>query len=77
MATDQVLESSSVPHGRLLKLGGNDVCLANDMTYNNTTKSVCIQCIVAHTVLLAVGVPTTYTYSCSPYNGDSVPMYIT
>ena len=24
MATDQVLESSSVPHGRLLKVGVND-----------------------------------------------------
>ena len=41
--------------------------LANDMTYKetkhttNTTKSVCIQCMVAHTVLLAVGVPTVAT----------------
>ena len=65
MATDHVLESCSVPHGRLLKLGVNDVWLANDMTYKKTkhttniTKSVCIQCVVAHTVLLAVGVPTS------------------
>ena len=42
--------------------------LANDMTYKktkhttNTTKSVCIQCMVAHTVLLAVGVPTNTTF---------------
>ena len=63
MATDQVLESSAILLGRLLKLCVNDVWLANDMTYKKTkhttitTKSVCIQCMVAHTVLLAVGVP--------------------
>ena len=70
MATDQVLESCSVPHGRLLKLGVNDVWLANDMTYKktkhttNTTKSVCIQCMVAHTVLLA-GRPHIHIYCTS------------
>ena len=60
MATDQVLESSSALW-QTIKLGVNDVWLANDMTYKNTkhttntTKSECIQCMVAHIVLLAVG----------------------
>jgi len=51
MATDQVLDSSSsVPHGRLLKLDVNKQCVNTELML----KSVCILCVVAHTVLLAV-----------------------
>jgi len=53
MATDQVLESSSVPHGRLLKLDVNKC-----VNINLILKSVCTLGAVAYTVLLAEGVPS-------------------
>ena len=51
MATDPVLESSSVPHGRLK-------VRCERCVNTHTIKSVCIRSVVAHTVLLAVGIPT-------------------
>ena len=68
MATDGDLEGSSVPHGRISKLGVNVTWLADDMTYKetkhrtNVTKLVNVQLMYGstHYVLLAVDIPTAF-----------------
>ena len=57
MATNGDLEGSSVPHGRMSKLGMNVVWLAYDMAYKETkhktiiTKFMSVHlCMVAHIV---------------------------